>query len=155
MANTTAYLVWSLAELGEFAEATRRAQESLLLAQALENPIALIMACMGAGLADLRQGNASAAISVLEHGLQVCHTFGFTALMFHGIAASLGAAYALVNRTADAILLLRKVADQAAAMKLVSDHLLGSIPLGEVWLSTGRIEDAAQLGEVSRAGSQA
>ena len=32
-------------------------------------------------------------------------------------------------------------------MKLVSDHLLGAIPLGEVWLSTGRIEDAAQLGK--------
>ena len=66
--NSTAYLAWSLAELGEFAEATRRAQESLRLMQALENPLGLIMACMGAGLADLRQGNASAAISVLEHG---------------------------------------------------------------------------------------
>jgi tetratricopeptide (TPR) repeat protein len=31
-------------------------------------------------------------------------------------------------------------------MKLVSDHLLGAIPLGDVSLSTGRIEDAAQLG---------
>ena len=144
--NTTAYLVWSLAELGEFAEATQRAQESLSRAKALENPIGLIMACMGAGLVDLRQGNAPAAISVLEHGLKVCHTFGFTALVFHGIAASLGAAYALVNRTADAIPLLSKVADQAASMKLVSDHLLGAIPLAGVRLSTGQIEDAANLG---------
>jgi tetratricopeptide (TPR) repeat protein len=82
----------------------------------------------------------------LEQGLQVCYAFGFTALTFHGIAASLGAAYALTNRTAEAIPLLRKVADQSASMKLVSDHLLGAIPLGDVWLSTGRIEDAAQLG---------
>ncbi len=42
--------------------------------------------------------------------------------------------------------MLRKVADQAASMKLVSDHLLGAIPLAEVWLSTGHIEDAANLG---------
>jgi len=69
-----------------------------------------------------------------------------TALVFHGIAASLGAAYALANRPAEAIPLLRKVAEQAASMKLVSDHLLGAIPLGHVWLSTGRIEDAARLG---------
>ena len=34
-------------------------------------------------------------------------------------------------------------------MKLVSDHLLGAIPLGEVWLSAGRIEDAAQVGSQS------
>jgi tetratricopeptide (TPR) repeat protein len=82
----------------------------------------------------------------LEQGLQVCHTFGFTALTFHGIAASLGAAYALANRTVEAIPLLRKVADQGASMKLVSDHLLGAIPLGEVALATGQIEEAARLG---------
>ena len=101
---------------------------------------------MGVGMVYLRQGNAPAAMPPLEHGLQICHTFGFTALVFHGIAASLGAAYALANRTAEAIPLLRAVADQAASMKLVSDHLLGAIPLGEVSLVTGRVEDAAQLG---------
>ena len=42
--------------------------------------------------------------------------------------------------------LLRKVAEQAGSMKLVSDHLLGAIPLGEVALATGQIEEAAQLG---------
>jgi tetratricopeptide (TPR) repeat protein len=92
----------------------------------------------------LRQGNVAAALPALEQGLQVCYTFGLTALVFHGIAASLGAAYALANRTEEAIHLLRKVADQAAAMKLVSDHLLGAIPLAEVWLATGRTEDAAR-----------
>jgi len=144
--QSTTYLAWSLAELGEFAEATRRTEESLRRAEAIENPFALIMACMGMGMVHLRQGNALAAMPVLEQGLQVCYTFGFTALVFHGIAASLGAVYALANRHAEAIPLLRKVADQSASMKLVSDHLLGAIPLGNVWLSTGRLEDAAQLG---------
>ena len=138
MQNTT-YLAWSLAELGEFAEATHRTEESLRLAQAIENPFALIMARMGVGMVHLRQGNAPAAMPVLEQGLQVCYTFGFTALVFHGIAASLGAAYALANRPAQAVPLLRKVADQSAPMKLVSDHLLGAIPLGEVWLSTASL----------------
>jgi len=144
--QSTTYLAWSLAELGEFAEARRRTEDSLRLAETSDNPLALILACMGLGMVHLRQGNATAAIPVLEQGLQVCYTFGLTALVFHGIAASLGAAYALVNRTAEAIPLLRKVADQAASMKLVSDHILGAIPLGNVWLSTGRIEDAAQVG---------
>jgi class 3 adenylate cyclase/tetratricopeptide (TPR) repeat protein len=147
--QSTTYLAWSLAELGEFAEATRWTEESLRLAEASENPPGLIIACMGVGMVRLRQGNAPAAMPPLEQGLQVCYTFGLTALTFHGIAASLGAAYALANRTAEAIPLLRKVADQAASMKLVSDHLLGAIPLGEVWLSTGRIENAAQVGNQS------
>jgi hypothetical protein len=55
------------------------------------------------GMVQLRQGNALAAMPVLEQGLQVCYTFTFTALVFHGIAASLGAAYALANRHAEAI----------------------------------------------------
>ncbi|HEX2500531.1 MAG TPA: hypothetical protein VHO73_03665, partial [Methylomirabilota bacterium] len=143
--NTT-YLAWSLAELGEFGEATRRTEEPLRRAQALQNPLALIMACMGVGMVYLRQGNAAAAMPPLEQGLEVCHAFGFTALIFHGIAASLGAAYSLANRTVEGIPLLRRVADQSASMKLVSDHLLGAIPLGEVVLATGQIEEAAQLG---------
>jgi class 3 adenylate cyclase/tetratricopeptide (TPR) repeat protein len=143
---STTYLAWSLAELGEFAEATRRTEESLRQAEALENPLGLLQACMGVGMVHLRQGNFAGALPALEQGLQVCYKFGFTALIFHGIAASLGAAYALANRTAEAIPLLRKVADQAASMKLVSDHLIGAIPLGDVLLSTGRVEDAAQLG---------
>jgi tetratricopeptide (TPR) repeat protein len=141
----TTYLAWSLAELGEFGEAIRRTEESLRLAQVLKNPFAVIMACMGVGMVYLRQGHAAAAIPPLEQGLEVCHAIGFTALTFHGIAASLGAAYALANRAAEGTPLLRKVSDQAAAMKLVSDHLLGAIPLGEVALATGQIEEAAQL----------
>jgi tetratricopeptide (TPR) repeat protein len=143
--QTTAYLAWSLAELGEFGEATRRTDASLRLTEALDNPFGLIMACMGVGMVYVRQGNAPAAIPPLERGLQVCHTFGFTALIFHGIAASLGAAYALANRPVEAMPLLRKVADQAASMKLVSDHLLGAIPLGEVALATGQIEEVERL----------
>jgi len=142
----TAYLGWSLAELGEFAEATRRTEELLRRAEAIGNPLAVIQACMGVGIVHVRQGNAPAAMRPLEQGLQVCYRFGLTALNFHGVAASLGAAYALANRTAEAIPLLRKVADQSASMKLISDHLLGAIPLAKVWLDTDRTEDAAQLG---------
>jgi class 3 adenylate cyclase/tetratricopeptide (TPR) repeat protein len=146
MSNATAYLGWSLAELGEFAEATRLTDEALRRAEASETPLGLIMACMGVGFVRVRQGSVDAALPALERGLQVCYKFGLTALNFHGVAASLGAAYALADRTTEAIPLLRKVADQSASMKLVSDHLLGALPLAEVWLVTGRVGDAAELG---------
>jgi tetratricopeptide (TPR) repeat protein len=97
----------------------------------------------------LRQGNAPAAMPPLERGLEICHTFGLTALAFHGIAASLGAAYALVNRSEEALPLLRRVADQAARMNAVSDHLVGAIPLAEVYLVTGRAGEAAEIGTQS------
>ena len=144
VSNSTAYLAWSLAELGEFEEATRRTEESLRRAEVSDTPLGLIMACMGVGMVRLRQGNIPAALPALERGLQVSYKYGLTALNFHGVAASLGAVYALANRTAEAIPLLRRVADQAVSMKLVSDHLLAAIPLAEVWLATGRTEDAAR-----------
>jgi tetratricopeptide (TPR) repeat protein len=108
-----------------------------------------MLACMGAGMVHLRQGDVSAAMPPLERGLEVCHTFGLTALAFHGIAASLGAAYALANRSEEATSLLRKVADQAAGMNAVSDHLVGAVPLAEVYLSTGRVMEAADIGKRS------
>jgi tetratricopeptide (TPR) repeat protein len=144
--SITTWLAWSLAELGDFAEAKHRAEESLRRARAQENPYGLILAHMVAGMVHLRQGDAPAAIPLLEGGLEVCHTFGLTALAFHGIAAWLGAAYALVGRTEEALPLLRKVADQAERMNAVSDHLVGAIPLSEVYLLTGRGEEAAEIG---------
>ena len=136
--------MWSLAELGEFAEATRRAEEAQRLAED-ENPLGLIMACMGVGWSTSVRGTSPLAMPALEQGLQVCHTFGLTALVFHGIAASLGAAYALANRTAEAIPLLRKVTDQAASMKLVSDLIWSDSAWGALALNRAN-GDAAQLG---------
>ena len=145
----TTYLGWTLAELGEFEEAARRTEASLRAIVALDNPFGSMMACMGVGMVRVRQGDASAAIPPLEQGLRICYEFGLTALAFHGIAASAGVAYTLANRVDEAIPLLRKVADQAGAMKLVSDHLLGAIPLAEAWLGTGRLDDAERLGRQS------
>jgi class 3 adenylate cyclase/tetratricopeptide (TPR) repeat protein len=141
----TSYLGWTLAELGEFEEAARWTEAALRATVALDNPFGSMMAYMGVGMVHVRHGDAAAAISPLEQGLRICYEFGLTALAFHGIAASAGVAYMLANRVAEAIPLLQKVADQAGAMKLVSDHLLGAIPLAEVWLVTGRLDDAERL----------
>jgi tetratricopeptide (TPR) repeat protein len=152
--TTWTYLGWSLAELGEFSEAIRQTDESLRRARTLDNPLALMMACMGVGMVYVRQGNAAAAMPPLEEGLHVCYRFGLTANTFHGIAASLGAVYALAGRTADAFPLLRKVADQAASMRLVSDHLLGAIPLAQLLLAIGNPEEAAEIATRSLALAQ-
>jgi class 3 adenylate cyclase/tetratricopeptide (TPR) repeat protein len=141
----TSYLGWTLAELGEFEEAARWTDASLRATIGLDHPFGSMMAYMGVGMVRVRQGDAAAAIPPLEQGLRICYEFGLTALAFHGIAASAGVAYTLANRVAEAIPLLQKVADQAGAMKLVSDHLIGAIPLAEARLLTGRLDEAERL----------
>ena len=61
------------------------------------------------------------------------------------VPSFLGAAYVLAGRVAEALPLLERVVKQTDAMGVVSDHVLGVIPLGEGYLRAGRIDDALRL----------
>jgi tetratricopeptide (TPR) repeat protein len=137
-----AWLAWSLAELGEFAEGMAAGEEAIQMAEAAGHPYTIVAACYGLGFFHLRRGALTRAIPVLEHGLEVCNAWGFHALSFHGVASFLGAAYVLAGRVADALPLLERLVQQTDAMGDVFDHVLGVIPLGEGYLQAGRLEDA-------------
>jgi tetratricopeptide (TPR) repeat protein len=137
-----AWLVWSLAELGEFAEGMAPGAEALQMAEAAGHPFSRLTACYSLGLFHLRRGDLNKAIPVLEQGLEVCNAWGLHALSFHGVASFLGAAYVLAGRVAEALPLLERVVQQTDAMGVFWDHVLGVIPLGEGYLRAGRIEDA-------------
>jgi tetratricopeptide (TPR) repeat protein len=140
--NSRVWLVWSLVELGEFAEGMARGAEAMQMAEAAGHPFSRIQACYGLGLLHLRKGDLPRAIPVLEQGLDVCQAWGFQTLAFHEVAAFLGAAYILAGRVAEALPLLERVVKQTDAMGVVFDHVLGVISLGEGYLWAGRIEDA-------------
>jgi class 3 adenylate cyclase/tetratricopeptide (TPR) repeat protein len=137
-----AWLAWSLAELGAFAEGMASGTEAIQMAEAVGHPYSLVTACYGFGLLHLRRGDRAKAIPVLEHGLDVCKAWGFHTLAFHGIAAFLGAAYVLAGRVTEALPLLERVVEQTDAMGDIFDHVLGVIPLSEGYLRAGRIDDA-------------
>src|SRR5262249_2950922 len=69
--HSRTWLVWCLAELGEFAEAITRAEESLRIAEAADHPSSLISAHSGLGHVFLRRGELEGAIPVLERGLEL------------------------------------------------------------------------------------
>jgi tetratricopeptide (TPR) repeat protein len=140
--NSRVWLVWSLVELGEFAEGMARGAEAMQMAEAAGHPFSRIQACYGLGLLHLRKGDLTRAIPVLEQGLDVCQAWGFQTLAFYEVAAFLGAAYVLAGRVAEALPLLERVVKQTDAMGVVFDHVLGVISLGEGYLWAGRIEDA-------------
>ena len=137
-----AMFVWCLAELGEFEEGMALEAEAIQIAEAAGHPYSLIMACYGFGLLHLRRGDLAKALPVLEQGLDVCNTLGVHTLGFHRVASFLGAAYVLAGRVAEALPLLERVVEQTDAMGVISDHVLGVIPLGEGYLRVGRFDDA-------------
>jgi hypothetical protein len=53
-------LAWCLAELGEFSEARTAVQESMRIADSVDHPLNLTVACSGFGTVLLRQGEAGA-----------------------------------------------------------------------------------------------
>jgi tetratricopeptide (TPR) repeat protein len=142
-----AFLVWALAELGEFEAAQEPAREALRIADTVNRPFGQLQASFGLGLLHLRRGELAQAIPVLERALQICRVSNLKALAFHGVAAFLGGSYAWSGRVGDAIALLDPVVAQTATMGAWFDHIISIIPLGEAHLLAGALDEARRLGE--------
>src|SRR4029450_12832222 len=109
------WVVWSLAELGEFAEANPIGEEGVRIAEAANRPDNLINAYAGVGLLYHRKGDLHQAIPMLARGFelwQVCHF----PLLFPLIPSPRGAPYVLPGRAAGPLPLLEQAVEQAASM---------------------------------------
>jgi class 3 adenylate cyclase/tetratricopeptide (TPR) repeat protein len=135
------YLVWCLAEVGEFAEAVARGEEGVRLAEALGQAEGLIFAYRGLGYLYLVKGDLHRAIPVLERGLALARD---RAGYVPWISASLGYAYALAGRVADAMPLLEEAVQRAASIGRVGQSLRLAY-LSEAYLLAGRMESMREL----------
>ena len=141
------FLVWALAELGEFEAARAPADEAFRIADDANRPFGQLQASFGLGFLHLRQGEFARAIPVLERALEICRVSNLRALAFHGVAAFLGGSYAWSGRVGDAIALLDPVVAQTATMGAWFDHIIAIVPLGEAHLLAGNLDEARRLGQ--------
>jgi tetratricopeptide (TPR) repeat protein len=89
-----AWLVRSLAELGDFREGNIHGAEAMRIAETVEQPFSLSGAYLGLGFLFLRQGELPQAIARLEKGLEICQTTDVR-LLLQLAAGALGYAYML------------------------------------------------------------
>jgi tetratricopeptide (TPR) repeat protein len=141
-----AYLGYFLAELGEFDEGLRHAEEGLRAARAADKPYSLIFACGGVGTLHLLKGELAPAVEVLEHGLALCRA-SHLPVALPVLASSLGPAYALMGRSGDAVGLLEQAVDQARAMRRAGGHALLLLHLGDAYRLGGRATDASVVAQ--------
>jgi class 3 adenylate cyclase/tetratricopeptide (TPR) repeat protein len=140
------YLAWCHAELGTFPEGIALGDEGLRIAEEVAHPASLIFGYWGSGLLSLRQGDLRRAFPLLEQALGSCPEADRSAT-FSAVATTLGAAYTLDGRLADAVPLLTQAMEQAIAMEAVTFQALCSLSLGEAQVQAGCLEEAHALAE--------
>jgi len=135
------FLIWSLVELGEFAQAARIGVDTLRTAEAFGHPWALVDASMGAGVAYIGTGQLSRAIEILESGLRLCDVATLP-LLYPWIASHLGHAYLRADRVDEAVRLLEQSVGQIKAQGTRAHQPIRMVRLSESYLLNGRREVA-------------
>jgi tetratricopeptide (TPR) repeat protein len=138
------YLSLGLAEMGGFVEGTGVAEEAMQLAEVAEQPFSLAAALMFTGLLSQRQGNVQHAIPTLERGLAVSQTANIL-MLFPPIASSLGAAYALAGRIAEALPLLDQMRERMVTGSRTPYQSFALAKLSEAYLFIGHVDEASML----------
>jgi tetratricopeptide (TPR) repeat protein len=141
-----AYLAVCHAELGTFAEGTTLGEEGLRIAEAVAHPASLMSASWGIGLLALRQGDLPKALPPLERAVGICQDTDLL-LYFSWMAGSLGGAYTLAGRVADAMPVLTQAMEQTSGMEIVYFQALCRLSLGAAHMLAGRLEEAHTLAE--------
>jgi len=140
------WLLWSLAELGEFNEGSAQGEEVVRLAEAADHPFSRIEVCRGVSLLYLRQGKLQQAITVLEKGLDICQVWEIP-LVFPWVASALSLAYILVGRVTEALPLLQQMREPTAPRGTLTGRAIRATWRGEAYLLAGHSAEAREQAE--------
>jgi DNA-binding SARP family transcriptional activator/tetratricopeptide (TPR) repeat protein len=148
------WLLWCLAELGDFAMELCDGQVRLAESASPRDPFQLMLAYLAAGRLHLRKGDIELAIQFLEK-CREAQRLGNFEVWSSSISSTIGYAYLLGGRVGEAMAFLTEAIEQANSTKSVFGHSLRLAYLGEAVLLTGRTEEALHHArcalEVSRA----
>jgi class 3 adenylate cyclase/tetratricopeptide (TPR) repeat protein len=139
-----AWLARCLAELGAFPEGIMHGEKALRIAEVVDHPLSLVIACLGVGFLSLRQQDIYKAISVLERCLELCRISNIP-LWVPETASALGCAYACVGRVAEAVSLLDQAEQRDAAMRTMGGQSLRVGYVSEAYLLAGRMQEAVHF----------
>jgi tetratricopeptide (TPR) repeat protein len=139
-AISRASLGLALAERGEFVESVVRCTEAIQIAETVGHPFSVTAMYQRMGRLHLRRGDLHQVALALEHALEICQGVESPPL-FHAVRSTLGYAYALSGRSAEAIPLLEEAVERPMA-RGGEGQSLRTISLSEAYLLAGREADA-------------
>ena len=121
-AGSRAWLVWCLAELGEFGEALVHGKEALRIAREVDHSSSLVYAYRTLGFVHLRRGAIPQAIPPLERSVELCRGAHMRNL-FDIPPAHLGYAYALSGRLPEGVILIEEALADPEATGIIHHPL--------------------------------
>ena len=138
------FLTRIYADQGKFRRGIVHGEEGIRLAEAVDHPYSLSIACWC--LADLltTRGELGRAVGLLERGLTVAREWNLPFLVA-GNSGSLGYAYTLLGRTAEGLPFLEQALSVFEKMGHRLAQALFLVPLGEVYMLAGRPADALRF----------
>ncbi|HKW92497.1 MAG TPA: AAA family ATPase [Methylomirabilota bacterium] len=142
------WLGWCLAERGEMDEVLAHGAAAIRVAETLDHPWSLAVACWGLGHLHLLRGELDDAVRTLERGLGICRDWHLP-LWAPILQSSLGHAYVSGGRLQEGSALLEEAEALLRARQLGGFHSLCIGYLGEARLRSGQhaaAHDLAQLG---------
>jgi predicted ATPase/class 3 adenylate cyclase len=148
------WLVWCLAERGEFDEAQRRVAEALEIANASTQLYSVAQANFAAGMLAMFNGELSDAVTAFEHARGLCEA-GNLQLTKAMTEVPLGHAYGLIGWTTEAIAMLERATARCAAVQFAYPHGLGLIWLAEALADAGRTDEARRVADEALARTRA
>jgi class 3 adenylate cyclase/tetratricopeptide (TPR) repeat protein len=143
---TRVFLMLCLAEVGEFAEAIMCGEESLRIAQAIDNPFNLCAAQSALGRVHLHRGDFGEAGPLLEKAFEICKVANIP-LLFPFVASPLGACYIGLGRLEEALPLLEQAVDHASAMRRMVEYSQWTFWLSQALLLDGNLDRAVEVAE--------
>ena len=136
-----AFLARTLAERGVFDEGDAHGHEAIRMAEALDHPFSLVLACLGLAYLNSLRGELSQAARLLERAVAQCREWNIT--FYTPIAmASLGHVYAWSGRIGEGISWLQQALTAYESAGIGFFHSLSLVQLGEAYLLADQVEDA-------------
>jgi tetratricopeptide (TPR) repeat protein len=137
---SAAWLAEAFSQLGRFDEAIGHAETAVQIAEAANHPYTLYFGLLWLGLAHLRRGDLPRATRVLERCHDLCRTLQ---IVIPVVGATLGAAYALAGRADEALPLVAGAVEEFRSRPVHFHPGLILLCAGCIYLSAGRIDEAA------------
>jgi tetratricopeptide (TPR) repeat protein len=140
------YLALALAERGEFDEGIAHGKEGIRLAEAVERPYTLVIACWALAYVYGLRGELSLAVRLLERGVALSREWNLTVLSPR-VTGFLGSVYAGSERMGDGLSLLHQALEAMETLGVGAYHSLLLVRLGEACLLAHRFEEALAMGD--------